>query len=89
MAQQINLDMLGNFILALSQSGAQLFPDEDLETYIRDVAGLPDAMDGNGWKSMQEEDQNDAKGGKKPGKEKTAKAIAIEVAKAMIQKRRR
>jgi hypothetical protein len=89
MAQQINLDMLGNFILALSQSGAQLFPDEDLETYIRDVAGLPDAMDGNGWKSMQEEDQNDAKGGKKPGKEKTAKAIAIEVAKAMIQKRHR
>lgn len=90
MAQQVNLDMLGSFILALSQSGAQLFPDEDLETYIRDVAGLPDAMEGNAWKTMQEEDGNDAPAPAKDGKAAaTANALAKDAIKAMIRKRRR
>jgi hypothetical protein len=31
MAQQIDLDILSNFILRLSQSGVQMFPDEDLK----------------------------------------------------------
>ena len=86
MAQQVNLDMLGSFILSLSQSGAQLFPDEDLESYIRDVAGLPDAPDGQSWRSMQEEDQNDAVVA--DPKKATADAIAREAVKAMVRKRR-
>ena len=86
MAQQVNLDMLGSFILSLSQSGAQLFPDEDLEAYIRDVAGFPDAKDGESWRSMQEEDQNDAVVA--DPKKATADAIAREAVKAMVRKRR-
>lgn len=45
MPQRVDLDVLSNFILRLSQSGMQLFPDEDLEDYIRDAAGLPDMAD--------------------------------------------
>ena len=86
MAQQVDLDMLGSFILSLSQSGAQLFPDEDLEAYIRDVAGFPDAKDGESWRSMQEEDQNDAPA--TDPKKATADAIAREAVKAMVRKRR-
>ena len=86
MAQQVDLDMLGSFILALSQSGAQLFPDADLEEYIRDVAGFPDAKDGEAWRSTQEEDQGDA--AVKDPKRGAANAIARETVKAMIRKRR-
>ena len=86
MAQQVDLDMLGSFILSLSQSGAQLFPDEDLEAYIRDVAGFPDAKDGQSWRTMQEEDQGDA--AVKDPKQATAKAIARDAVNAMIRKRK-
>lgn len=48
MPQRVDLDGLSNFVLRLSQSGAQLFPDEALESYLRDVSGLPDAMEGEG-----------------------------------------
>jgi len=40
--QRQDLDTLSNFILRLSQSGMKLFPDPDLEDYIRDAAGLPE-----------------------------------------------
>jgi hypothetical protein len=36
-----DLGVLSNFISVLSQAGAQLFPDETLENYLRKVAGLP------------------------------------------------
>lgn len=45
MPRRIDIDALGSFILSLAQSGMQLFPDEDLENYIRDAAGLPDLSD--------------------------------------------
>ncbi len=37
----IDLGQLGSFIGALAQAGAPLFPDQDLENYLRGVAGLP------------------------------------------------
>jgi len=37
----VNLGELGTFIQQLAQSGAPLFPDEDLENYLRESAGLP------------------------------------------------
>jgi len=40
--QRQDLDVMSNFILRLSQSGMKLFPDPDLEDYIRDAAGLPE-----------------------------------------------
>ena len=42
MPQRQDLDTLSNFILRLTQSGMKLFPDPDLEGYIRDAAGLPE-----------------------------------------------
>ena len=41
LAQRIDLDVIGNFILRLAQAGARLFPDDDLENYLRDAAGMP------------------------------------------------
>lgn len=40
----IDLGALGTFIQQLAGAGAALFPDEDLESYLREVAGLPRPM---------------------------------------------
>lgn len=45
LAQRVDLDVLSNYVLRLSQSGMPLFPNEDLQTYILDAAGLPDVVD--------------------------------------------
>lgn len=42
---RIDLDVLGKFILSMSQSGMALFPDRDLENYIRGAAGMPEVLD--------------------------------------------
>jgi hypothetical protein len=45
LAQRVDLDVLSNFVLRLSQAGMPMFPNEDLQTYILDAGGLPDVMD--------------------------------------------
>jgi hypothetical protein len=45
LAQRIDLDSLGTYVLALAQAGMTMFPDEDLENYLRDAAGMPDIGD--------------------------------------------
>lgn len=45
LAQRIDLDVLSNYILRLSQAGMPMFPDDELQGYIRDAAGLPDIQD--------------------------------------------
>jgi hypothetical protein len=45
LAQRVDLDVLSNFILRIAQAGMPLFPDEDLQSYIKDAAGLPDIDD--------------------------------------------
>lgn len=42
MPQRVDLDGLSNFVLRMSQSGARLFPDDEVENYLRSAAGLPD-----------------------------------------------
>jgi hypothetical protein len=46
MPKRVDLDVLGNFVLQMAQSGARLFPDDDLENYLRDVADLPELSEG-------------------------------------------
>lgn len=46
---RIDLDVLGKFILSMSQSGMALFPDQDLENYIRGAAGMPDALEASDY----------------------------------------
>lgn len=41
-AEQVDLGKLGAYINALAASGMQMFPDPDLEQYLRGVAGLPE-----------------------------------------------
>ncbi len=43
LASRVDLDVLSNFVLRMSQAGMPMFPDEDLQTMLRDSAGLPDA----------------------------------------------
>lgn len=45
LAQRIDLDVLSNYVMRLSQSGMPLFPNEDLSSYLLDAAGLPDLVD--------------------------------------------
>jgi len=45
LAARVDLDALSNFILRLSQAGMPLFPNEDLQSYILDAAGLPDVIE--------------------------------------------
>ncbi len=42
MPKRADLDSLGNFVNLLAGAGARLFPDDDLENYLRDVADLPE-----------------------------------------------
>lgn len=46
MPQRTDLDALGNFILHASQAGMRLFPDIDLENYLREAADLPEMSQG-------------------------------------------
>lgn len=45
LAQRVDLDVLSNFVLRLSQAGMPLFPNDDLQAYILDAGGLPDMVD--------------------------------------------
>jgi hypothetical protein len=39
--KNVDLDSIAKFVQVLAQSGAALFPDQDLENYLRGLAGLP------------------------------------------------
>lgn len=45
MPQRLDLDGLGAFIANLATAGMPLFPDEELEGYLRDAGGLPEIDD--------------------------------------------
>jgi hypothetical protein len=45
MPQRLDLDGLGAFISNMATSGMPLFPDEELESYLRDASGLPEIDD--------------------------------------------
>ena len=53
LAQRIDLDILSNLVLRFSQAGMPLFPDPDLENYLRDAAGFPDISDEAAWQATQ------------------------------------
>lgn len=43
--ESVDIEQLGNFIQKLAQAGMPLFPDEELENYIRKVAHLPEVSE--------------------------------------------
>jgi hypothetical protein len=71
LAQRIDLDVLSNFILRLSQAGMPMFPNDDLQTYILDAGGLPDvadprALQASGLLDNPTETNGESKEGDKP-----------------------
>lgn len=45
LAQRIDLDVLSNYVMRLAQVGMPMFPNEELQSYLMDAAGLPDVTD--------------------------------------------
>lgn len=45
LAQRVDLDVLSNFVLRLSQAGMPMFPNEELQTFLLDAGGMPDVTD--------------------------------------------
>jgi hypothetical protein len=41
----IDLDAVGKYLLNLANAGAMIFPDEELQSYLRELAGLPTQAD--------------------------------------------
>jgi hypothetical protein len=84
MAQRLDLDVFSNMLLRLSQAGMPMFPDPDLEAYIRDTAGLPDAAENDAYEESVREAAGDQGNGDKtatkPGAKeaKTAKRLRME-----------
>jgi hypothetical protein len=52
MPQRLDLDGLGTFITSLATAGMALFPDEELEAYLRDAGGLPEIEDPKNSKAI-------------------------------------
>lgn len=52
MPQRLDLDGLGAFIGNLATAGMPLFPDEELEGYLRDAGGLPEIDDAGNSKRV-------------------------------------
>jgi hypothetical protein len=59
MAQRMDLDVLGNFVQRMAQSGMPLFPNTDLQSALMDAAGLPDIADGAAGELLAEGDLQD------------------------------
>lgn len=89
MAQRTDLDALSNFILRMSQAGMPLFPDSDLEAYVRDAAGLPDAADADGFGDEMREDAGpDASQGEDPQRAKLRRVVGNSVLRAIAARKR-
>lgn len=66
MAQRVDLDVLSNYVLRLAQAGMPLFPDDDMQSYLKDAAGLPDIDDSRALQAAgltdEQLDREDEKG---------------------------
>jgi hypothetical protein len=80
MAQRLDLDSLGAYVANMAAAGMPLFPDEDLQTFLREAGGMPEDTDPAAMKaaadvlraSLQPKGAASAtSGGKKAAKPKT------------------
>jgi hypothetical protein len=53
MPKRLDLDSLGNFIKNVAAAGMPFFPDEEIEAFVRDAAGMPDLEDGTDPQAAQ------------------------------------
>lgn len=97
MPQRVDLDMISNFVLRLSQAGME-FADEDAD-YLRDAAGFPEVtedeeeshlIDSPGWGAKtQTTDNPDLDDGLTDSGDTTAQKAAAAFVRAAVLKRRR
>lgn len=45
LAQRVDLDVLSNFVLRVAQAGMPLFPNDEVQSFLMDAAGMPDVTD--------------------------------------------
>ena len=88
MAQRTDLDALSNFILRMSQAGMPLFPDADLESYVRDAAGLPDAADADSFGDEMREDAGPGDTQEDPQRAKLRRVVGNSVLRAIAARKR-
>lgn len=88
MAQRTDLDALSNFILRMSQAGMPLFPDSDLESYIRDAAGLPDAAEGDSLDHEMREDAGPGATQDNPQRQRMQQLVGRSVMRAIGKRAR-
>lgn len=92
LASRVDLDVLSNFVLRLSQAGMPMFPDDDLQTMLRDAAGMPDITDPAAMAALETEQQQaeavleNTKNPPEPAKSPLAKIILASFARRMIRK---
>jgi hypothetical protein len=82
MPDRIDLDGLGGFMANLAKAGMPLFPDEELQEYIRGAAGLPEATSPEATAALA---QANAAGN---GDDAVKRMIRAAVAKKIIEGRR-
>lgn len=83
MPQSVDLDGIGTFIANLAAAGMPLFPDEELQNYLRDMGGFPEDMGTAEAMTLTASQQLDAKQsvGKPGGADKVKKALFGELLK--------
>lgn len=52
MPQRMDLDVLSNFVLRLNQAGMPIFPNETLQAFLLESAGMPDVSDDDAYKFL-------------------------------------
>jgi len=55
MPQRLDLDSLGAFIANIAKAGMPLFPNDELEAYVRDAAGFPELDDEGASPQVQQQ----------------------------------
>lgn len=88
LAQRTDLDGLSNFVLRLSQAGMPLFPDPDLEGYLRDTAGLPDVGENAGFAAEMTADAGDDPETKTAKRADLKAAISVALARRVARTKR-
>lgn len=80
LSQRMDLDSLSAYVAALATAGMPLFPDEELQTFLREAAGMPSATDPAAVKLMMDAAKPDRA-------ESMKKMIMADVAREIIKRR--
>lgn len=87
MAQRLDLDSLGAYITALGAAGMPLFPDDELQTFLREAGGLPEETPPELMTNAKNMMAAELKGAQEAAKPQPKPAAAKPKAKAKLKKK--